>query len=228
MFTDEAFLDFKCPGCGGLNSYPPDAAGLVRECVHCNENLLVPADGGDTGHVVPLPIKTERLLVRRFAHDDWQSLMGGMFDNEAQATAWVERNTRVNLSSLNEACYLAIEDVAAARIIGHAGLWHDDASFREITVSVTIWEPTDFDKFGAETITGLLKFGFEGLRLHRVIARSLDSEPAQREAITRAGMRCEGEFVKNHFSNGAWHNTLWFAVLEEEYFGAAPASPGQA
>ncbi|HXT40361.1 MAG TPA: hypothetical protein VN887_10085 [Candidatus Angelobacter sp.] len=49
--TEENFLDFNCPNCGELNSFPLDSVGLVRECPNCVEALIVP----EAGSQVPAP-----------------------------------------------------------------------------------------------------------------------------------------------------------------------------
>jgi hypothetical protein len=51
----EDFLDFKCPYCGTLNSFPASAANLVRECMNCLEPFLVPETDGGTALKFPLP-----------------------------------------------------------------------------------------------------------------------------------------------------------------------------
>ena len=65
-------------------------------------------------------------------------------------------------------------------------------------------------------VAALLVFCFKQLNLHRVIARSLNDDPASCELFAAAGMRREGEFVKHYFANGEWLNTVWFAMLDEE------------
>jgi predicted RNA-binding Zn-ribbon protein involved in translation (DUF1610 family) len=52
-FAAENFLDFKCPHCGEVNSFPQDCIGLVRECVNCMDNLIVPEAGGELGKKIP-------------------------------------------------------------------------------------------------------------------------------------------------------------------------------
>src|SRR5690242_12789236 len=67
----EDFLDFKCPCCDALNSFPAAAAGHVRECMNCVESFLVPLADGQPARPLPLPVETEKLRLRRFEATDW-------------------------------------------------------------------------------------------------------------------------------------------------------------
>ena len=66
-FTGESFLDFKFPNCGELKSFPQDCMGLVRDCVNCMENLLVPGANSESGKRTPLPVSSTRLSLRRLS-----------------------------------------------------------------------------------------------------------------------------------------------------------------
>jgi len=72
MITEENFLDFKCPYCSEPVSFPESAIGSAQECPNCMASLIVPAAGGETGEKIPIPIATTRLILRRFAMNDWR------------------------------------------------------------------------------------------------------------------------------------------------------------
>ena len=82
MITEENFLDFKCPYCGAPVSFPETAIGSVQECPNCMANLIVPEAGGEIGETIPIPITTPRLILRRFAMNDWEPLMKLLSDED--------------------------------------------------------------------------------------------------------------------------------------------------
>lgn len=225
MITDEDFLDFKCPHCTEQNSFPRDSAGLVRECVHCLESVIVPADGSNEGRALPLPVTTARLILRRFVAGDWQDLVGFMFDDEPDVLRWLENNAKVRLSDLNETFYLALEHRESGRVIGHVTLRLEDHSHRETEIQFQMREAAPDNDLAAEAIRGLLGFCFHGLGLHRAYARCRSSDSARCATYEQAGLRREGEFVKNFLADGQWCNTVWFGILEEEFTAATSSHP---
>jgi RimJ/RimL family protein N-acetyltransferase len=62
----------------------------------------------------------------------------------------------------------------------------------------------------------MLDFCFNGIKLHRVTAACDSRNVAACRLLERAGMRREGEFLKDHFADGAWFNTVSYAVLSED------------
>jgi aminoglycoside 6'-N-acetyltransferase len=74
-------------------------------------------------------------------------------------------------------------------------------------------------------VDAALGFCFEGIRLHRVTASCDSRNVAACGLFEKVGMRREGEFVKNRFSNGEWTNSIWFAALGEEYREAGVNPP---
>src|SRR5436309_223289 len=71
----------------------------------------------------------------------------------------------------------------------------------------------------------VLLLGFEGLGLHRIVARiDEDNEPSVRLA-RRLGMRQEARLVHNEFFKGRWSNELDFAMLADEWFAHRGQAP---
>jgi len=66
-------------------------------------------------------------------------------------------------------------------------------------------------------VAALLDFCFNGIKLHRVTASCDSRNVAACRLLEKAGMRREGEFLKDHFADGEWFNTFSYAVLSEEY-----------
>lgn len=75
--------------------------------------------------------------------------------------------------------------------------------------------------FATEAAAELLALAFDGLGLHRVVARLDARNDASARLAARLGMRREAHFVRNELVKGEWTDSVVFAMLADEW----PASP---
>jgi RimJ/RimL family protein N-acetyltransferase len=217
-FTGEDFLDFKCPYCGALNSFPTSAAGHARECMNCVETFLVPLADGEAARPLPLPVETEKLRLRRFEPGDWQDLLEFRFNEEDDATGWLLTATKARLSEANQTLYLAVAARDTGKVVATLSLRFIDVDFNQAELSLEAAKPGPFPGFQLEALDAAFDFAFRDLHLHRVFAWCLSDVTEMRNLFSEAGMRQEAEFIKNNYFDGAWHSSTWFALLREEYF----------
>lgn len=69
----------------------------------------------------------------------------------------------------------------------------------------------------------MLRFGFQELGLHRISAAIGPDNAASVAVVHKVGMQYEGRIRDHVFTNGAWRDSLLFAVLEQEWHIAAEA-----
>jgi RimJ/RimL family protein N-acetyltransferase/ribosomal protein S27E len=219
MITEEEFIDFKCPHCGEAVSFPHADRGFVRACPSCVEDLVVPADGSVTGRKLPLPVTTPRLTLRRFGPGDWKDLMECIEIEEDAVLHWLEKESHVRLTTPEEVFHLGIELQGEDKLIGFFGLKFPDADRLQATVRISMNEKYAGKGFEAEAVEALLGFCFAGIKMHRVLAMCDSQAAADCQIFEQAGMRREGECVKDRLVDGKWINTAWYAALEEEFFG---------
>ncbi len=239
MITEESFIDFKCPYCGGSVSFPRESAGSVQACPDCIESLIVPDDGSEMGRAIPLPINTARLALRRFAAGDWKGLQELLSDEELfrytegrsleedEILRWLESDSHIKLTTPSQIFCLAIEERETARMIGYIGL--NLADPHRLQARLTIYLNRSFQRkgFALEALDALLGFCFEGIKLHRISASCDSRNTAACRLFENVGLRREGEFLKDELLHGEWVNTVWYAALAEEWGadpGAAPAN----
>ena len=134
----------------------------------------------------------------------------------------VVREKLIRLGQPGHGLTLGVELVQTGRLIGYVWLQFTDTDNRQAEVGQSIGEACRQEGYALEVMRGLLQFCFRGLHLHRVVCRTLvrsenDEHQATVDLLEQAGMRCEGEFIKNHFVEGAWANVLWHAMLGEEF-----------
>jgi RimJ/RimL family protein N-acetyltransferase len=63
----------------------------------------------------------------------------------------------------------------------------------------------------------LLALAFDGLGLHRVMARVDARNDASARVLRRLGMRQESHLRENEWFKGEWSDELDFAMLEDEW-----------
>ena len=239
METEENFFDTRCPFCGETVAYPQSAAGYVRECINCLEDFIVPEPGTAAARTIPIPITTERLTLRRFTVDDLDALLtlsadeefflhvkGSEADRERTVSQWLDHQSKAKLTS-PQMFHLAIATRDGGKLIGNIAI----GIYEGVQASLEIELHRDFRRqgFALEAVDAMLGFCFETLKLHRVTANCDSSDAAACGLFDRAGMRREGEAIKNcRLPDGSWRNTATFAALEEEYLGTeeAPAADG--
>jgi RimJ/RimL family protein N-acetyltransferase len=240
MITEENFLDFKCPYCSQPVSFPENAAGSVQECPDCLESLVVPQPGNELGGILPLPITTPRLTLRRFGPRDWEGLLNLLMDEEGFASVdglpgrseeevlrWLEADAHVKLTTPNQMFHLAIELQKGGRLIGFLGFWFTDAQRLQLMFNISLHQACQHKGLALEAVEGFLVFCFNGIKLHRIAARCDSKDAAACRLCEAVGMRREGEFVKDQpMLEGGWGNTIWYAVLDEEYRKAASSPAG--
>jgi [ribosomal protein S5]-alanine N-acetyltransferase len=214
----EDFLDFKCPYCGALNSFPTSAAGLTRECVNCLELLLVPTTDGEPGRKLPLPVETPKIRLRKFQAPDWKDLLEFKFEDEDEATGWIHQVSSVRSGEQVEPVHLAIEERDSRKVAGTLGFRFIDALFNQVELSLDSNPAAALPGLELEALDAALDFCFQDLKVHRVTMQCAAQDSERRRLLKEFGMRQEAEFLKHHRVGDEWISTVWFAMLEEEYF----------
>ena len=71
--------------------------------------------------------------------------------------------------------------------------------------------------YAVEAGRGLLRYGFNGLGLHRIRARCDTRNLPSYRVMERLGMRREGEFLNARCTRGEWSDGYEYAILREEW-----------
>lgn len=218
-FVGEDYLDFKCPHCGALNSFPTSAARLVRECANCLDLLVVPAKDGEPARKLAMAVDGPRIRLRALAATDWKDLLEFQFSDEDEATSWIPKSGTMRTGDMREPFYLAIEVRETHKVVGTVGFSFLDILLNQVEITLTSNTAALLPGVELEAFEAALAFCFREMNLHRVISQCGASETERRKVVGELGMRQEAEFVKQWFIGGEWVSTVWFAMLEEEYLG---------
>ena len=227
--ADETFIDFKCPYCGFLASFPEDCAGRANECPECLETIVVPNDGSEVGHKLPIPITTPRLTLRRLRQGDWKDLLEFLADaetfryspaepmDEEGVVRWLEADAAAQGTHLSSEFSLAIVLESNNKLIGHGTVSFPDQQRLQAILDVFLNRHHQRNGYATEVVRALLDFCFQGIGLHRVAVSCDSRNVAAQRLFAKAGLRREGEFLQSHFVKGEWADKTWFALLKSEY-----------
>ncbi|KAA5834617.1 GNAT family protein [Saccharopolyspora hirsuta] len=190
---------------------------------------------------VAAPITTDRLVLRPFTLEDvddvWsyqrrpdvtQHLLWEARDR-AQVEAAVEQMARERALTEDGDCLsLAAVLPETGQVVGQVELVCLSREDRQGEIGY-VFNP-DFQGQGlaTEAARALLRLGFEGLDLHRIIARCSAHNLASAKLVERLGMRREAHFIDSRFVRGSWREEFVYAMLQREWNAtAAQASSGR-
>ena len=175
-------------------------------------------------------LRTHRLLLRPLTEHDIDSLVAyrsradvcryvpftpmSRDDVAARlATQWA----RTELTDEGQALTLGIEVVESGRLVGDVVLFWRSRLHGGGELGYVL-NPDDFGHgYAAEAATEMLRFGFEVVGLHRIIARVDERNEPSVRLLRRLGMREEAHLVENEFFKGEWTNELDFAILTQDW-----------
>jgi RimJ/RimL family protein N-acetyltransferase len=246
MNTEESFLDFRCPHCGETVSFPSHRAGLAEVCPLCFESFIVPKVGDTMGRVIPFPLSTPRLILRRLRERDLPDLVELYADEEdsgeqeidaqeRKATEeeriirWLQRDVQVKLTTPDQPFCLGIELQEGGKLIGCLELRFNGVDRLQGSIFVTVNRKHQRQGLASEAVAGLLDFCFETISMHRVTAACNSGDVGTVRMLEKVGMRREGVFLKDRRQLDEWLDTAYYALLGEEYQASIsdPTDPKQ-
>ncbi len=173
-------------------------------------------------------IETPRLVLRPFAPDDWRAvhvyasdpavmtyIPGGVMTEE-QTQAFVAANEG---DEAKAAVVLKAED----RLIGHMPFypWYHPRFY----AIGWVFDPRYHGRgYATEAAAALLRYGFETLGLHRIIATCQPENVPSWRVMEKIGLRREAHFRKCFQVDVAtWLDEYVYAILEEDWFAGIDA-----
>ena len=196
-------------------------------------------DPSSGGYAPEFPIRTARLILRPIAADDAPAMHAYKSDPEAVryvpyaplsladveqriATTW--SNTRFALEG--DAVSLAVEDAESGALLGDVVLFWRSENDRSGEVGY-IFDPRVSGRgYATEAVGALLDLGFDGLGLHRIVARIDERNTSSAAVAERLGFRREARLVESEWFKDEWTTLLVYAVLEDEWRERSGATRG--
>jgi ribosomal-protein-alanine N-acetyltransferase len=102
-------------------------------------------------------------------------------------------------------------------VLGGCGIHIQQPDFNNATIGYGFNKSFWGKGYATETVGVLLKFGFETLGLHRIIATCDVHNIASARVMEKNNMRREAHFVKHIWQRSEWRDSYLYAILEEEW-----------
>lgn len=177
---------------------------------------------------MPLPIATERLLLRPHRPDDLDDLLAfhsdadvvrfvpwPVRDRAATAETLAVKLDQAELREPGQWLVLAVEQRETGRVIGEVLVkW---ASERQGELGFAFARDVHGQGYAVEAATAVLDLAFDGLGFHRVSSIVIQGNDASARLLGRLGFRQEARHVDGAHFKGVWANQLVFALLEDEW-----------
>ncbi|WP_243793062.1 GNAT family N-acetyltransferase [Saccharopolyspora gloriosae] len=178
------------------------------------------------------PIKTERLLLRPFTEDDvadafaFESLpeVARYLYNEPRtredcAAEVAKRREQTSLRAEGDSAVLAVE--LDGTVIGYVLLTWLSEQHRQGEFGFVLHPGHQGRGYATEAAAEMLRLGFDGLDLHRIVGRCDARNTGSARVMERLGMRREAHFVESEIFKDEWGDELHYAVLATEWRSAA-------
>jgi ribosomal-protein-alanine N-acetyltransferase len=175
--------------------------------------------------VATLPIDTERLRIRHFTAEDWPAVHAytsnaSVMTHVPEGVMTAEQTRQFIAESMtDEARTYAVDLRAENRLIGHVG-FHPWFAPRIYEIGWVFHPRYHGQGYATEAAAALLRYGFESLSIHRVIATCQPENTASWRVMEKLGMQREGHLRKCIYRDERWWDEYFYAILEEEWFSA--------
>ena len=178
------------------------------------------------------PITTPRLLLRPFEPADLDALHKIQSREDVVEYLYEEPRTLAE-SEATLARYMAttafeqegdalrLAVTVGGEVIGHVMLQWTSVAHRGGEVGFVLHPDHHGRGYATEAAREMLRLGFDGLGLHRIIGRLDAANRASGRVLEKLGMRKEAHLVQNEWVKGRWADEAVYAMLADEWRSAA-------
>jgi RimJ/RimL family protein N-acetyltransferase len=174
------------------------------------------------------PILTKRLMLRPLQADDTEAVYAYrsredvcrflLFEPQSreQVAARVT-NSRSELTDEGQVLSLAVVERATGALAGDVVLIWLSREHRAGEIGYILNPDHAGNGYATEAGAALLRLGFDGLGLHRIVGRLDARNVASARVLEKLHLRREAHFVENEFIKGEWTDELVYAALASEW-----------
>ena len=171
-------------------------------------------------------IQTPRLCIRDFQESDCAAVLKyasdpevvrflewGPYAEEEQCLSDI-RGAQLTTAATPRVNYgLAIVLNRDKSLIGTCGLNVIDPVFREGCLGYVLNRRFWGQGYATEAAQALIRFGFETLKLHRLVAYCHPENSPSIRVLEKLGLTCEGRLKSHRCKNGQWYDSLLYAII---------------
>ncbi|MBX9244172.1 GNAT family N-acetyltransferase [Actinotalea ferrariae] len=178
---------------------------------------------------LPLPVRTERLVLRRPTPHDVDAVLA--YRSRPDVTrflyqdAWTREVATAKLAAwstapfaeTDDALVLLVERRDAPGVLGEVVLISRGWAAGQVEVGYAFHPDAAGRGYATEAAAAAVGLAFDRLAAHRVFARLDERNEASERVCLRLGMRHEARLVENDLLDGQPSTELVFAVLDREW-----------
>lgn len=127
---------------------------------------------------------------------------------------WYEENVMKNPKTI----MFSIIELESNKLLGACGLCYIDWINKNADFSIYIGADNLYidDKFAPDAALIMAQYGFKELGLHRLWAEIYDFDDPKMNFFETLGFKLEGRHRETHWSEGKWHDSLFYSLLNGE------------
>lgn len=132
-----------------------------------------------------------------------------------QTTDFIEDAAQEHLQTDRSTYSLAVE--LDGKVIGSVAIWVTDSHNRNGALGYTFHRDYWGKGYAPESVSQLLKFGFNALQLDRISATCHPGNLGSIRVLEKSGFILEGRLRSHRLVKGARRDSLLFSILREEH-----------
>ncbi|HIE58067.1 MAG TPA: N-acetyltransferase [Anaerolineales bacterium] len=176
-----------------------------------------------------ITLPTDRLLLREYNEADFDSVHAYARDPETvRFMTWGPNTPEQTRAFIREVIaqqqveprvnyHLVVTLRESGQIIGGCGIHIRQPEHRSAEIGYCFNRDFWGQGYATETMAGLLRFGFERLKMHRIYARCSPLNIGSERVMQKNGLRKEAHFRQIYWRKGQWRDSLLYAILENEW-----------
>lgn len=184
-----------------------------------------------------MKLETERLILRDFVKDDWKPVLEYQSDPRyLRYYEWTDRTPEAvqkfvgwfldhQKQSPRIKYQFAVVLKSNGRLIGNCGVRLDNEDAIEADIGYEL-DPKYWDHgYATEAAGAAVDFGFSHFQVHRIWAACIAENTGSAHVLEKLGMKLEGRFRENRYFRGRWWDSLYYAILADEWQAHTQAHP---
>ena len=173
--------------------------------------------------------ETERLIIRRFLVEDSDNVFECCNDFEVVKTTlglpwpytkemarnWIEKQKQREENGLSYEFAICFKE-NPTKVIGCVSLMDINPNAKRAEMGYWIARKYWKQGIATEAAKAMIKFGFEKIGLHSIIARYFDNNPASGRVMEKCGMTYVGTIREHEFRFGKYYNVGYYEILKAD------------
>jgi RimJ/RimL family protein N-acetyltransferase len=192
-----------------------------------------------TSHVKQMKLETDRLILRDFVKEDWERVLEYQSDPlYLRYNRWTERTPEAvqefvgwflahQQQEPRIKYQLAIILKSKDLLIGNCGVRKDQFDSVEADIGYEL-DPKHWNRgYATEAASAVVDFGFHHFGVHRIWATCVADNVGSAHVLEKLGMQLEGRFRENRYYQDRWWDSLYYAILVDEWNAHNQSHPVQ-